>query len=326
MTAEKPPIFELPIDAYIALDQITMELVESIDHLAPFGSGNPPIILASRGLVIKSHTTIGKTKEHLQVIVEDVSTATQKVLWWQGAGSPLPEGSFDLAYSVRAANFRGQHSLQLEWIAFRQFNSTIEIRPSSKFEIIDFRQCLDPLSRLPEFANKPLTLIWGEGEINAPVSIIDRYHLFQAQSLVLWTIPPGRDELREILQVVRPKQVVIFGINSAPDKPQVFLNRLIGLIRFIIRAYQGKTSLKVLAAATSQRETTIKKGLAWLVASGFIKIEAIDENIILVQSDKHTPNILSVKQIESEISHLLTETGAYRAYFSRADTENLLED
>ncbi|MBU0512679.1 MAG: single-stranded-DNA-specific exonuclease RecJ, partial [Chloroflexi bacterium] len=100
MIGDQPPEAALQIDAYLPLAELSLDLVDDLERLAPFGAGNPPLILATRGLKLVSHTVIGRTREHLRLVVADEAGNAQNVLWWRGAGEPLPDdGSrFDLAY------------------------------------------------------------------------------------------------------------------------------------------------------------------------------------------------------------------------------------
>ncbi|MCK4471434.1 MAG: single-stranded-DNA-specific exonuclease RecJ, partial [Anaerolineae bacterium] len=109
----------LQIDGYLSLGDLSLDLVEDLERLAPFGPGNPPLTLVSRELSLTSHSTVGRTGEHLQLIVEDDEGTDQRVIWWQGAGWPLPQGRFDLAYVVRASDYRGQRDVQVEWVDAR---------------------------------------------------------------------------------------------------------------------------------------------------------------------------------------------------------------
>ncbi len=90
----------LHIDGYLPLSDLSLDLVAQIERLAPFGPGNPPLTLASRGVTLTSHTAVGRSGEHLRLTVENAEGTSQTVLWWQGAGRGLPEGRFDLAYIV----------------------------------------------------------------------------------------------------------------------------------------------------------------------------------------------------------------------------------
>jgi single-stranded DNA-specific DHH superfamily exonuclease len=82
------PLGSRQIDGYLSLADLSLDLVEELERLSPFGHGNPPLTLASRGLVLKSHSPVGRSDEHLQLIVEDEEGTAQQVIWWQGRRSP----------------------------------------------------------------------------------------------------------------------------------------------------------------------------------------------------------------------------------------------
>ena len=150
----------LQIDAWLDLDKLDLELANSIEMLSPFGAGNPKLTLATRGVTMKSVSTIGKTKEHLRLNVEDESGNMQSVLWWGGAGEELPEdGSrFDIAYSLRASTFRGEKQVTLQFEEFRVVEEkSIEVR-QEKLEVIDLRLNISTFERL-----NAETLVWAEG-------------------------------------------------------------------------------------------------------------------------------------------------------------------
>ena len=322
---EMPGFHQIAIDAYLPLESLTMELVETLDRLAPFGPGNPSLILATRNLVLRSFSPIGKGGEHLQLIVEDPTGATRKVIWWQGAGFPLPEERFDLAYSVRASNYRGERSIQIEWVHARPIQEETKIRSSRpQVELLDFRNDAEPAKVLEQLVKSSDTLIWQEGERLYSVSGLDRFHLRLASTLALWNIPPGLSELRGILSVAQPARVAFFGILSAKDKPGEFLTRLAGLVRFAINKRQGQVSIQDLAASTAQRETTVRKGIEWWTAQGEIQYTEEPEMVFsLVQGG--SKNQINLVKIESELIALLQETAAFRSYFMRASPDQLIE-
>ena len=97
---------EIQIEANLELDQIQPELIAEIDQLAPFGAGNPPLVYATGNLRIADSSPIGRTGEHLQVLVEDTRGQTRRVIWWQGEQGLLPSGRFDLAYTLRPSEGR----------------------------------------------------------------------------------------------------------------------------------------------------------------------------------------------------------------------------
>ena len=93
----------LQIDAWLELDEINLELANSLEMLAPFGAGNPSLTLASHGVTMKSVSTIGKTKEHRRLYIEDDKGNTQSILWWGGAGEDSQKKKNKLISLIRYA-------------------------------------------------------------------------------------------------------------------------------------------------------------------------------------------------------------------------------
>jgi single-stranded-DNA-specific exonuclease len=318
-TQGEMPAFELAVEAYQNLEDISLELVEALETLAPFGPGNPSLVLAARNLTLKSSSFISKTGEHLQLIVEDSTGATQRVIWWQGAGAGLPEGPFDLAYSLRSSNYRGLREVQVEWIDARPVEGSLSELVTQSIEVLDFRNLEDPETALQQLQLEKDLIIWSEGEMPPPGKAgVDRYHLQIAGTLVIWNIPPGRQELKEAVQSVIPRRVALFSANPGSDQPGELLKRLAGLVRFSLKNRQGTIAIPSLAAALGQRESTVRCGLDWLVARGFVhRLSATDQTIQFAEGGQ--PDQTRAAALEAEIRYLLQETAAFRSYYLRAN-------
>ncbi|MCA9910639.1 MAG: single-stranded-DNA-specific exonuclease RecJ, partial [Anaerolineae bacterium] len=99
---------QLPIDAFIGLGEIDLGFAERITQLAPFGNGNPPLTLATRSLQVKSRRTLGSRGDHLDLRLLDDEGTERRVIWWFGDLESVPQGHFDLAYTVRLNRFDGK--------------------------------------------------------------------------------------------------------------------------------------------------------------------------------------------------------------------------
>jgi single-stranded-DNA-specific exonuclease len=315
----------LSIDLILPLERLTLDLVETLDRLSPYGPGNPPFKLAARNLEVKGFSPIGKAREHMQITVEGPSGATRKIIWWQGAGLPLPEERFDLAFTVRASNYRGERSIQIEWIHARPIDEEVAVsarRPS--IQALDYRKDPDPATALKNLLASGAWLVFREGEKALPINGVDRYHLSPVASLALWTIPPGLNELRTVLDAVQPSQVAIFGISSFADQLTPFLQRLAGLIRFALTRRDGQVSLQDLAAATCQREMTIRKGIIWWIAHGELSQVDIHDTVYFLRQGG-LPDQVKLTKVEQELNTLLQETAAFRSYYLRVAPQQLLD-
>jgi single-stranded-DNA-specific exonuclease len=316
----------LRIASYLLLPQLSLGLVEELERLAPFGPGNPPPILATKRLELKSHSSVGRSGEHLQLIVEDEDGNEQKVIWWQGAGWWLPEGRFDLAYVVRASDFRGQRQAQMEWVDARPVEApAVAVAPERPpAEVFDHRAVPDPLSVLERLRATTDVQVWSEAQAKREVGGGNRYELGPSEALAIWTTPPGPRELAEALESVTPQRVYLFAIDAGLDRPEPFLKRLAGLIKHALRADDGRACVAMLAAATAQRVATVRVGVAWLSARGQIVVLSEDGDELQLRAGDRKTSAES-KEIAAQLRALLDETAAYRAHFARAAPETLFE-
>ena len=327
----------IPLDGYVPLSDLSLELVAQLERLAPFGPGNPPLILASRGLVVKRFRTLGRTGEHLRVTVADADGETRSVLWWRGDVAGLPSERFDLAYTVRASDYRGRRDVQIEWVDARpvEVPRTTALLPRlAGVQVVDYRQTQDPYRVLQEIRATEDGLVWAEGEERVTLAGRDRWSLEPALSLVIWTPPPAPSDLEMALRVVSPQTVYLIGVGHPPDHPSEFLERLAGMVKYGLKAYQGRLEIPALASATAQREVTVRVGLAWLAAKGVITLrgeggdEDEDENddeVMWVAVGEGKADRKSLAWAEAQLKDLLAETRAYRAYFRRVDAKALIQ-
>ncbi|MBN1178592.1 MAG: single-stranded-DNA-specific exonuclease RecJ [Anaerolineae bacterium] len=310
----------IPIDGYLELSELSLDLVEQLERLAPFGLGNMPLTLATTGLSLVSQRAIGRTGEHLLLMVEDECATVQKVLWWQGDVKSLPQGRFDLAYVVRASNYRGLRDVQVEWVDARSVEAPAPPAPlRSPVEVVDYRR--EPRKRelLAHLQAGGALQVWAEAGDKAVVDGVDRRALAPSEVLVVWTTPPGLDVLRAAMERVDPQRVIVFGVDPGLDTLEPFLRRLAGLIKSALRSGPVSVDVAALAAATAQREVTVRAGIDWLVAHGDVRV--LEQAAGTLSLAAGTRNVAAdFPQVTARLKALLDETAAYRAYFDRQPT------
>ena len=314
---------DLQIDGYLSLPELNLNLVEDFERLAPFGAGNPPLVFATRNLKLTGYAAVGRAGEHLQLTVEDELGHLHRSIWWQGAGYPLPESKFDLAYSVRASTYRGQREVQIEWIDYRLAESeSISLKAKKRsIEVVDLRAEPDPITRLQELQKHEQLIVWGEAVSNKTISSLDRFSLFPADTLVIWTIPPASNEIRSVLDIVKPTKVYLFAINPGMDDPAIFLKRLVGLLKNRIKTAQVAVGLSSLAIATAQTVANIKSGLEWLESNDYIRLISIKDDQVIIEAGTRNKNPHSSA---SRLISMLAESAAFRRYYLSANKDRLV--
>lgn len=323
----------LSIDGWLPLAELTPDLLTSLDRLAPFGAGNPPLVLATEKLTLLNQRAIGRQGEHLRLTVQDEAGEVMSVLWWQADPDQLPKGRFDLAYTLRQSEYQGKHEIVLEYIDSRPVDEEpITFSARTAVEVVDYRSldeatALQTLRALQTTAPGESLVIWAEGKMPDELDEFTptpRHHLSSARTLVIWTIPPGPGELRAALKRVNPGKVIAFGHPPGTDAINAFLGQFAGAVKYALRTKEGSVSLDELAAAVGHRAITARAGLSWMVARGHIHI--IEEEGVLFtlreggSSDpaQHTPTT-------TRLAELLKETANYRAYFRQMTAAALAE-
>lgn len=327
MTGGSLPKPSLSIDAWCPLSGLDLDLVLDLERLAPFGQGNPAPVFACRKVQIDRVTPLGRTKEHLQIVLKDEEDAVYPLIWWQGAGLPLPQGKFDLAYRVRASTFHGEQ-MSIEWVDARsqeeEETSPYELygKKQLPFTVVDCRGESSPEVVLEKLRSAGEIEIWAEG-LTRPEGAHHRGELIPAAALAVWTVPPGSDVFDEVLKRVNPKKVILFNASSGSDDPQVFLRNLGGVVKKVISQVGGEVSLEKLAVVTNQRLETVVIGLKWMSAKGMITMMGVDPDACALSRGNGTTDRAAAEKEEALLRKELAETKAYREYYRSAPAGSL---
>lgn len=315
----------LALDAHWPLGLLSLELVDEMERLAPFGPGNPRLVLASPGHQVVDQRVVGRQRSHRRVTVADPAGRPFEVWWWQGAGEELPASRFDLAYTPRASSYRGQRELQIEWVDARPLEAASAGAPGPQG--LDRRTHPHPLALLAELRRDEEVQVWCEGEARRSLQGRTRHELHPSPQLVIWTSPPSQAVLRAVLAHVQPHQVIVFAVDAGLDQMDAFAARLSGLVKHSLAADAGAVNISRLAAAMAHDERTIRAGLRWLAARGHVHLERSDDDRPGIWqllpgdgvSQQHVP------EVTAQVRALLAETAAYRRHWRDATVETLLE-
>ena len=175
------------------------------------------------------------------------------------------------------------------------------------------------LSNLQTFKRLP------KGRTRRKSNGVDRYNLQQSDELAIYTAPPGSAELKAIIEQVKPQKIYLVAQNPPVEKTDEFLKRLAGMAKFVIAKKGGETKISELAAATAQRESTVRIGLEWLAAGGHVAVSG-EEDAVLLSAGNGEGNQYVQKELYVAVKGLLEETAAYRNYFATIkDPKGLLE-
>jgi hypothetical protein len=113
-------------------------------------------------------------------------------------------------------------------------------------------------------------------------------------------------------------------VNPDAEELKPFLERLAGLVKFVLNKREGRVTLEELASATGARLAAVRLGLEYLSKRGQVAVEHESTGEIVLAASNAGVDESALARIESQIRNLLNETAAYRNHFRKADKDTLL--
>jgi single-stranded-DNA-specific exonuclease len=116
--AAAPPVPKLVIDAEVPLAALTLGVAESLNHLEPYGAGNPqPLLLAAELQVVGEPRRVGNGERHLSFRVRQKQREMKAIAF--GMGEDVDElmsagGQCCLVFTPKINEWQGRRSVELE--------------------------------------------------------------------------------------------------------------------------------------------------------------------------------------------------------------------
>ena len=323
--ATREKVGTLHIDQTISPSEISLDLARSLDLLAPYGPGNPPLVFCAVGMQVIKSRAVGKLSEHLLVDVEDTMGNPNRFIWWNGSGLPLPEGRFDLAYTPRASNYRGEDQVSLEWVDYRLRNAEFEDRGEEtkpSLVNIDLRQSASPLEEIRSIADSQDVLVWAEGSSMPGFPCSNRFALRPCSDLVIWSVPPNMELLTAILEHTKPEKVYWCLVSPPEHQLRTFLPRLSTLVKTTLTPGRAELDLPILASLVAAVESTVEIAIRWLAARGDITLHQKSRGRVAAElGGSADPS--QQKALEAALLSVFTELQAFTQYLRQSDLDDL---
>lgn len=120
---EEKRVAELQIEAESPLPQLTIQTVNQIERLAPFGAGNPrPLLCATHVHLADTPRTMGGGDRHLALKLKQQNVRLRSVAFGRGDWADKLagiDGPIDIAYRPVINEFRGRRSVELHLVDWR---------------------------------------------------------------------------------------------------------------------------------------------------------------------------------------------------------------
>ena len=109
----------LTLDATACANDLTLDVIESIAALSPFGQGNPPIQLCLPACALETAPLrMGAQQQHARMRIH-ANERRMEAVWFGCGQAPMPSGRFDLAVTPAINTYNGNRTVQLKVLDWR---------------------------------------------------------------------------------------------------------------------------------------------------------------------------------------------------------------
>ena len=242
------------IDLELMPDDITLDLVEQISQLEPFGACNPSPVFALKNLQIKEKRLMGENKKHLRLTCQAGTSEFNCIRWKDGDISLVKGDTLDLAFHPQKNEFNGVTSIQL---IIDDIHSPFlkEEETSVTQKLYDHRKKTDILPQVNDYVknSKQNILIFAEsksildklkpfGELFART--ITRDNLRPCDSLMFFDYPADRETFDSILNHTNPLALHFMNYDIKNMDEEEFLKTVWGMLKFACHNNGGKVELR----------------------------------------------------------------------------------
>lgn len=345
----------LKVDLDIKSDDLSIELIEELDKLAPFGECNPFPVFSISDLTLKQFKTMGSANNHLKIFLADNEDNMFEAVWWQKNNLDIAVlDKVNVAFAPDINTFAGKTKLQLVvkdiqkvGSAVKQ-NSSVANKPenisvscvldnitSSDLKWVDHREKINFEKSLINYIklSKSNCIIFTEDQNSLEIlgkdpvlksRIINRLNVEKADELFLFDLPPDLDTLTSLLENSEVSTVHIIGKYSAESDPNKIIKTMSGMLKYAHVNKNGEISLSQIASLLYSSIDTVYHCIGLLNKAGVVQIynQEIDKIKFGFTGSKDLSSITSLEEYNYFIDTIKT-SDEFRYQLTILDIESI---
>lgn len=224
------PVMEADLEC--SLHDVTLQTIEELDALAPFGMGNPCPRLLIRGMKLAEYRQMGKDGKHLRLTLEQGGRRVEAVAFGKGDLSfLLSEG--DTIDLVAEAGIN-------EWNGSRKPQLMIQDIAVPHLQVYDYRGCSNAASKTEEIASELFKFSFAGSDQAAVLVNADSKHLENGHlnGLSVWVYDSGvgAGPVNTMMGIAGAEDITTLFILELPESP-VELDSILTMFGALERVY-----------------------------------------------------------------------------------------
>ena len=252
---------KISIDAILKPNDLTIEFIEKLSILEPFGEGNRSCIFGMENVVLKKIDNMGNSGQHLKMLFEAQDKSIFESIIWNKSSHPIEILDVaDITFVPKINEFRGEKNIQLIikniYIKNREIKSRdIDFDENAKKQtlLVDHRKKTNFFKMLNSYLTKNKAEVFLENnEIMKELSdytsikslVKNRFDITKCDELIFLSSPCSEEDFAQIVQKASPQKVHVFRGNDKKTDAHELIKTLSGMLKYCSTHNSGKIEIQ----------------------------------------------------------------------------------
>lgn len=331
-------VSKVDVDMELLPEDVTVENIEILNKMQPFGSGNPPPLFVINNLKLKSFRFMGQNNAHLKLFVSKDNSSQLQCVKWNTPDFSLPENaSLDILFAPSINTFNGETNVQL---ILSDIHSDLlkEQVQNPEIKILDHRNKSDILMQVLDFisSTKKSTAIYIENtalkkQLNLPPEIEEKtfssYSIpLDIEQIMFFDCPPSKEIFYRIINETSAQIVHLLNFNVSEVSTDTIITKLSGMLKYALSNLNGVINISRISNALGIDIETLDCALALFENCEMIDLDkkSTDEYII---TSIHSAELSKIKQddLYFALDDRIKEVNSFRKFYLETSVDEIKE-
>ena len=325
---------KIEADMELSPSDITLEIIDTINKLEPFGSANPSPLFVMNKLTLTNHKMMGQQENHLKMYLTKDNSPIFEAIKWNYPNFNIPYNSeLDILFSLRENVFNDKKSVQ---IITSDIHSEYIKEKTSEIKLLDHRNKKNILPQVLEYIEttqkktgiylKNTTLI---NKLNIPENITnkifsDSINIEQAEQIMFFEPPCNSADMCKIIKETNAQIVHLMNFNPVELSTNDFLIKLSGMLKYSLNNLNGELDLNRISRALNIDFETMDCAISLLQDVEMIETEEKTENILILK-EINTIELSKIKENElyEELENNLKKINDFKNKYTNSSIKEM---
>lgn len=241
------------IDLELEAKDVSIDLIETIKRLEPFGEGNKTPVFAVKNLVLNNSKTMGQKNNHLKIFCESSEGKPFECVYWNHDSLNIPQGKeFDVVFYPKLNVFNGVTTIQLDLQDVK--SEFMQKEEKTEFKLYDHRKKTNIFRQICDYllTTKVSTEIFAQSKLVCDVlktykeiapKMRTRKTLSKCAQIMFFDYPASESAMQSIMKNTGAKIFHFMNYNNRMIDAQEVVKNISGMLKYVCTNKNGEVNL-----------------------------------------------------------------------------------